>query len=392
MVGLKIVKALIFTAQFCSGAAERLGVELAVDFNRREIHADVMSMYSANFENAAAARVELLDRGIPNVHFLNLTPSPSIVSLVKSIFQLNRLIRQSKYQIVETSSLTPAIIASWACIGTGARHVAGLHQTFDKNERRSLKFRAFLCSVRMRSSTQFYAISDFVRTSWGTYSGLDKNRTRTLYNSANVASQDRARTRSDLHAELSISQHTRLILCVGRLAGYKRQDLVIEALARVIYSQDLAILFVGKVDESIEGTREMISRIEAIISRNALENRVQLLGQRSDVHEVMAASDLLVHATEKEGFGLVLAESLALGLQVVSTNAEAIPEILRDTDSIMVEAGDTAALRQAVLKALSRSDVEVDRAKAKGIKRAAIFDQRTRTNNMAKLFEETASN
>jgi glycosyltransferase involved in cell wall biosynthesis len=197
--------------------------------------------------------------------------------------------------------------------------------------------------------------------------------------------------RSQLCNELGISESAKIILCVGRLAGYKRQDLVLEALAPICIKENLAILFVGKADESVNGTREMLVRIEEEVSKNALESRVKFLGQRSDVQALMGASDLLVHATNKEAFGLVLVEALALGLPVVSTNVEGIPEVLSGTDSIMVMPNDVLVLRQAVITALSRSSSEVVHVKERGKEHAKMFRQSERATKMIEFFEDVLS-
>jgi glycosyltransferase involved in cell wall biosynthesis len=105
----------------------------------------------------------------------------------------------------------------------------------------------------------------------------------------------------------------------------------------------------------------------------------------------MASSDLLVHPTRIEGFGLVLAEALAAGLPVVASNVEGIPEVLAGTDSVMVPPDDPEALRGAVLKTLNRTPDEAAEAIEKGRIRAQDFRITNRTDAMINLFEEVLS-
>jgi glycosyltransferase involved in cell wall biosynthesis len=124
------------------------------------------------------------------------------------------------------------------------------------------------------------------------------------------------------------------------------------------------------------------------IIREGWPDRVQLLGRRNDVPSLMASSDLLVHPARIEGFGLVLAEAMAAGLPVVASNVQGIPEVLAETDSLMVPPDDPNALREAVLKTLNRTPEEATRAVEKGRKRAEAFRIDKRTDAMVRLFED----
>ncbi len=137
------MKVLIFMTQFYQlSGAERLAVELAEELNKRGIHADILSMYTENLPGVAEAKQDLLNRGIPNVHFLSMKIHPSIVSLLPAILRLRRLIREEGYDIIETSMVSPTVLAAWATRREKARplrrRVAGatrFAQTHSQNRR-----------------------------------------------------------------------------------------------------------------------------------------------------------------------------------------------------------------------------------------------------------------
>ena len=95
---------------------------------------------------------------------------------------------------------------------------------------------------------------------------------------------------------------------------------------------------------------------------------------------------LMVHPARIEGFGLVLAEAMAARLPVVASNVEGIPEVLADTDSIMVPPNEPELLRQAVLRTLNRTPEEATEAIEKGRRRAKAFHIDNRTDKMIQLF------
>ena len=92
-----------------------------------------------------------------------------------------------------------------------------------------------------------------------------------------------------------------------------------------------------------------------------------------------------MHPPMIEGFGLVLAEALAIGVPVVASNIDGISEVLEGTDSIMVPPDDPVALREGVLRVLSRTGQEIEQCRRKGKARAEFFRTERRVNELIRL-------
>jgi glycosyltransferase involved in cell wall biosynthesis len=383
------MRVLIFMTQFYQlGGAERLDVELAEELNKRGIRADILSMYGEDLPGVAQAKEVLLRKGIPVAHFLGMQVHPRIASMVPAILKLRRLIREQGYDIVETSMISPTVLASWAALGMWARHVAGLHQVFRRDRENGLTHKFWRFSVRCNRHIRYYAISDDVAEQWIRYSRISPRHVRRIYNAIPNDCFDAVPDRSDVRRELGIPTDARLIIYVGRLAAYKGIDTLLDALGPVLEENRLFLLYAGCPDLSIAGTREVLRHMEQRIAGEHWGHRVRFLGFRNDVPRLMASSDLLVHPTRIEGFGLVLAEAMAAGLPVVASNVEGIPEVLAGTASLMVRPDDPSALREAVLKTLNRTPDEAARAIEKGRRRAEDFRISKRMDAMIDLFED----
>lgn len=381
------MKVLIFMTQFYQlSGAERLAVELAEELNDRGIHADILSMYSENMPNVAEAKEVLLQKGIPNVYFLNMKVHPPIISMVPAIRKLRRLIRENEYDIVETSMSSPTVIAVWAARGMRTRHVAGRHQVFIGNRENSKRHMFLRFSLRCNQRTRYYAISNYVRESWIRYSGTLPDHIRTIYNAIPDDCFDVTPDRQGVRAELGIAENSRLALYVGRLAKYKGCDTLLNALGSILLQNDLYLLYAGSPDLMVEGSMEMIRQMKVQIQSHGWAERVRFLGYRKDIPRLLASSDVLVHATRMEGFGLTLVEAMAVGLPIVASNAEGIPEVLEGTNSAMVVPDNPEAFRNAVLRILSRSLHESAIAREKGKARAEAFRIKRRTEEMITLF------
>jgi glycosyltransferase involved in cell wall biosynthesis len=109
-------------------------------------------------------------------------------------------------------------------------------------------------------------------------------------------------------------------LGVGILEQRKRFDLLIRAFSKVANNKD-KLLIAG------EGSLE--NELKKLVKQLGLRHQVHFLGYNSDIESLMKKSDILVHTSNSEAFGMVLAEGLATGMQVVSTNSFSGPgEIL----------------------------------------------------------------
>ncbi len=387
------MKVLIFMTQFIRlNGAERLGVELAEALNKRGIRADIVSLYSEAIPRASEAKEELLRRGIPSVFFLGLPVHPSPFRLIPAAVALRRLVRKGGHDIVETSQISPTVIALWTTLWGPTRHIAGLHHVYSRKLHNSLYQRFWRWSTKVNRRTQFYAISDYARRAWLGYSRTSAGRTRRIYNAIPDECFTVVPDRSGVRDEFGIPRDGRIALYVGRLAAYKGIDTALDALLPVLDAHHLYLLYVGPPDYSVADTKQMMETVQRRIAETNLAKRVLFVGSRDDVPRLMAASDILVHPARTEGFGLVLVEAMAASLPLVASNVEGIPEVLEGTDSIMVPPDDPEALRQAVLRTLYRSPEETNMAVEKGRRRAEDFRQKNRIEAMLRLFQNTINN
>ena len=381
------MKVLIITSQIHSGSAESMAVELAVSLNNQGIHTDIVCINSHIYDLFISSKKELLSRGIPNIYGLALNINPSIIELIMAISKLRKIILNNKYDIVETSLISAGIITSLACMGTKVAQVVGLHQAFYRKHD-SIRNRIFLLCCRIRRNIKFYAVTNFVKNTWCKYSGIPFHEITLIYNASPhnrnlILSKDR----NYFLSQFEIKQTSKIVICGARVAKYKGQDVILEALMSICNEKNLSILYVGSIDNHVRGTYEMLNNMRKKISSKNLDSRIKFVGYRSDILELMNISDVLVHAPTQEAFGVVLIEAMAAGLPIISSNVEGIPEVLYGTDSIMFSAGDSNSLREAVVKVLNFNQVERDQVVKKGKERAKEFSLNKRTGLMIKLFE-----
>ncbi len=79
---------------------------------------------------------------------------------------------------------------------------------------------------------------------------------------------------------------------------------------------------------TIVGEGEDRDEIEACVAELGLQDRVQLVGSRSDVPDLLRAHDLFLSTSHVEGFGLAAGEGMAVGLPVVAPRIPGISEVV----------------------------------------------------------------
>ena len=365
-------------------------IELAVELNRRGIHADIITMYGEDISGFNRLSNELLDSGVPQIHCLGLKSPPGIAALFLAAHKFRRLVVTENYDLVETSLQPSSFVAAWCLRGLRTAHLVGIRRIYKKERETELRHRLFRLSMRL-SSVRYYAISDYCAESWLDYSGTDRKMIRTVYNSIPEEFFYAASESEAVKNELAIPRSGHLILYVGRLAAYKGLDNLIEGLGPILSSSNLFLVCVGRVDETVKGTQEMMNSIERRIDEEGWGENIRFLGERTDVVRLMTASDLLVHLSQTEAFGRTLAEALAVGLNVIATDVEAIPEVLHGSGSILIPPDDKQALLESVQYFLGLSEEERQDRALKCRNRAQEFRIEKRTRTMIQLFHDVIS-
>ena len=147
------------------------------------------------------------------------------------------------------------------------------------------------------------------------------------------------------------SAHTNDILrliYVGRIFSSKGIDLLLKALAACPADTPITLTLVGS-DHG--GYTE---KMQALSARLHLEDKVQFLGRRTDVPQLLQQADLFVHpAVWEEGFGITLIEAMASGVPCLAFPKGAIPEIIGpEIDGFLTEEVSATALTAGINRAL----------------------------------------
>jgi len=141
------------------------------------------------------------------------------------------------------------------------------------------------------------------------------------------------------------------ILMVGRLEAEKNYKLALLSMASIIRDfPKTALVIVGDGSE--------LARLRVYAERLNISNNVFFEGNQHDLNSYYKSANIFLHASNYEGFGLVLLEAALSGLPIVTTNVGIASEVLIDKNSAFVcPIGDAACISKSISELLKQNDI-----------------------------------
>jgi alpha-1,6-mannosyltransferase len=135
----------------------------------------------------------------------------------------------------------------------------------------------------------------------------------------------------NLRRELGLAEDTRLLIYIGRFTAEKNLPLLFSAFARL--GGNYHLLAVG-------GPPMVSAPIN--VSFRPFES------DRSVLARLLASSDALVHAGDRETFGLAAVEAMASGIPVVGIAGGGIAELIDSSTGVLANSADALAVCSAI--------------------------------------------
>ena len=153
--------------------------------------------------------------------------------------------------------------------------------------------------------------------------------------------------RSGTRTALGLGSDDKVVLVVARHEYPKAVDVAIDAFAHLVQDEPSARLVIAGSNGS--QTEVLYSAAD----RTGVTDRIQFLGARDDVADLMCAADVLCFPSRREGMPGTLIEAMALELPVVATDIAPNREVL-GADATLVSVEDATALATALVQSLNR--------------------------------------
>ncbi|WP_295940072.1 glycosyltransferase [uncultured Alistipes sp.] len=211
-----------------------------------------------------------------------------------------------------------------------------------------LKHKIYLYAERIMGmlTDQFVCISEAERLSAAEARVGRPERMNVIRNGIDVAGlRSRLEEQGPLtRKSLGIAEDAFLVGMVGRITPQKAPDTFIK-MAALVKKRIPGAHFI------IVGDGEQAAQIREYARDNGLGDSLTITGWVTDPVPYAKLMDVACLLSRWEGFGLVLAEYMALDKPIVATNINAIPELVRhEVNGTIVEVDDAQAAADAVIR------------------------------------------
>jgi len=153
--------------------------------------------------------------------------------------------------------------------------------------------------------------------------------------------------RASARAELGVPDGDVLVVSIGRLVREKGHLELADTAFALRARTELRVAIVG---EALPSDRTGIgAELHEHPAAAALAGRFRLLGHRADVDRVLAAADIFVLASYREGLPRSVIEAMATALPVVASDIPACRELVTDgANGLLIPPRDPIALSRAL--------------------------------------------
>jgi glycosyltransferase involved in cell wall biosynthesis len=165
---------------------------------------------------------------------------------------------------------------------------------------------------------------------------------------------DPVQSRSVIAGDLGLPNHSRFVLMVAEFSRGKRHLDALTAFAEEnLPNTHLLFAGTGSEEESVSERAR----------RQNLDKRVHFLGHRKDIPELLAASDLVILPSEREGLPVSLLEAMAMEKPVVVADARGSRELVEPDCGWIHAVGDTRRLGSLIRMVLNQPSEAGERAR-----------------------------
>ena len=207
-----------------------------------------------------------------------------------------------------------------------------------------------------------------------------------------VASDD---ARAKVRQELGIDDDTMVLLSVGELIHRKNHAEVLRALKIM---KDRGVLMHEGSDERVQpkykikyliaGRGKLQNELEEQITALGLESCVQMLGFRSDVADIFAASDIYVFPSHQEGLPVALMEAMSVGMPIVCSRIRGNTDLIEDgKGGFLFDSKDAKSLVNSLERMLATAPSERAAMGVNNIETMKSFDKSRVNEVMRGLYE-----
>jgi glycosyltransferase involved in cell wall biosynthesis len=347
------------------GGAETMLCELGPSLRQLGVNVDIMCLSTPE----GLLEPELAQKGLTASHTTAASPYSPF-----QILGLKKRLSEVKYHLIH-SHLFPAQL--WTAVGSQFAQVnvplvTTEHSTWNRRRRKYFKPLDRWMYSRYAAIACIGATTESALQDW-----LPERRlpTKVVPNGINLERfAHMLRDRDNVRSGKAVTT----LICVASLNPRKGQEVLLRAASLL---PETEVVLVG------EGPGR--ADLERLTHELGIVQRVRFLGNRRDVPELLAASDIYIQPSQWEGFGIAAVEAMAVGLPVVASNVPGLRDVVSEA-GLLFEPGSVTGLRDCIAGLIRNPELQ-SRLSSLAKSRAQQFSIAHTAVEYLKLYESVLS-
>jgi L-malate glycosyltransferase len=318
------------------GGGERVAADCALGFARRGFRVICVGMYG----NRGPLRDELEKNQI-RCHDLEYTSRNQLLRRITYPLEMRRFLQRQRAAALHMHYGTSLLIAGKAARLAGVPRVLmtehALHQYQARPDYTAATARvaSYAHNISVVHPSQVDPLASML--------GISASRIVYVPNGVQIPTDSPPRNER-LRKEFGVQPDDFLVTAIGRLHETKDLPTLVAALSLLVQhsAKPFKLWIVG------EGAER--ASIEQLITTNGLQSSVRLLGQRTDVAQILRAVDCVAMSSRTEGLPMTLIEAMANRVPCIATAVGGIPDLFRDNAGVLVPPSRADLLSAAIAR------------------------------------------
>jgi glycosyltransferase involved in cell wall biosynthesis len=270
--------------------------------------------------DAVDLRTSFENSGIETVIYSPPEPSLRHVDrFYRESSAIARQLKQVKADVVHFSDEKAAYHNSLAAFIARTRTVCHLRVSYPH-----LELRHRLCLLPVQS---FIFVSKEAEQTFAL--SLPETKTRVIYDAIEIPTPETSESNRSVRDQLNIPSDCVLIGMVARVSPQKDYFTLAAAAVEVLRQYPNARFLIAGDNSNVALNREHFKEVNKQLIQLGIIDKFIFTGHRNDVTQLIAAMDICVLCTHREGFPLSILEIMAMRKPIVATAVGGIPEIVQ---------------------------------------------------------------
>ncbi len=343
------------------------------------------------------SEVENLQKNGYKVHQVQIDRSISLISNLRSIYGLTKIIRQNQYDLVHVHTPIAAVLGRIAAKLAGTNSIVYTAHGFPFHDLSSPSQYRFYVNVEKFAALITDIILSQNHEDIATAKKLSLCPPEKLGYLGNGVDIDRFSCKrldpthqTQLRKSLGIPETSDLIIgTVGRITRKKGSEYLIEAAAKLLpHFPNLHVLVIGgQLSTDPEPFQaELMEKIHTL----GLEKHVTLTGERQDIPEILGILDIFTLPTfTHEGLPRSILEAMSMGLPVVATDIRGCREaVVHGKTGLIVPHQNSEKLAEALGTLMSNPQLRQVYGKASRERIEAEYDEELVFQRLTEFYKE----